>query len=250
QTWDEISTDDFSCPPTINTVNTHYYKHIGNNVTIPCSVNGYPLPKIYWLFESTTEQSSSPTITTTTTALTSINDYGNESMINNHDPDDDRFGYNNNHYHRQLLPSARYSIVQEREQSDVIISKLTVHSLQPIDTQRITCFARNVGGFVMKNFTLIVSTQEPFSSSRSMDILVSEFMLIVVAICILLMLLMLFLFIVIFRRKSTSSANNINNCNGGPTNHVMDSSQAPEPNRLQLDDDDYRMIKSPSMING
>ncbi|KAH9418694.1 Leucine rich repeat C-terminal domain [Dermatophagoides pteronyssinus] len=269
QTWDTISTDDFSCPPTINTVNTHYYKHIGNNVTIPCSVSGFPLPQIYWLFESTGMGQ---------TTIESIkdsdidedddddndddgNNNGNKSTLINNDneyDDVDRLQYNQQHdhnhnHHRQLLPSSRYSIVQEREQMGIVISKLTVHSLQPIDTQRITCYARNVGGSIMKNFTLIVSTQEPFSSSRSMDLLVSEFMLIVVAICILLMLLMLFLFVVIFRRKSNSSAiinnNNNNNHSGGPTNHVTDSSQAPEPNRLQLNDDDYRMIK-PSMING
>lgn len=264
RTWHSIPTNQFACPPTIHTVSTHFYKHIGNNVTITCSVSGFPTPKIYWLFESnygaefghntannadaqetvetkigSEKLDDQKTVETSTDARYSntTKEIYDEDII---DGDED-YGtlVDMETELKQILPSTRYSIVQEREHMGVVASKLSVYSLQPIDTQRITCYSANVGGVVMKNFTLIVSTQEPFSSSRSMDLLVSEFMLIVVAICILLMLLMIFLFVVIFRRKfhhqnSTTGQNNA----PGPvlgTNHVGDSSVEQEPNRICID---------------
>lgn len=224
-------------------------------------MSGFPTPKIYWLFESnygaefghkSANGDDEETAETENEKLDDVR-YGNKTSVRQDNHNDDIVEEDKDYSTlmdaetdlKQILPSSRYSIVQEREHMGVVASKLSVYSLQPIDTQRITCYSANVGGVVMKNFTLIVSTQEPFSSSRSMDLLVSEFMLIVVAICILLMLLMIFLFVVIFRRKfqhqnSTTGQNHSSGLVLG-TNHVGDSSVEQEPNRICIDvmDDDY-----------
>ncbi|UXI23340.1 hypothetical protein NH340_JMT09283 [Sarcoptes scabiei] len=219
QTWDSIPIEQFSCPPSIQSVNTHFYKHIGNNVTITCSVSGFPSPKILWLFETAELHRSNKIV------VDNFEEFHSKTAIKSSSNND--LERRNFPPKQQPLPSKRYSLVEELDQSGVITSKLTVHSLQPIDTQRIVCYAKNVGGEATKNFSLIVSTQEPFSSSRSMDLLVSEFMLIVVAICVLLLLLIIFLFVMIFRRKSNSN-------NSSRTNHVTDSSILSKVNQIDF----------------
>lgn len=130
----------------------------------------------------------------------------------------------------QVLPSPRYSVQQEVE-GHMLTSTLSVHNLKPYDTQRIVCYARNVGGYVMKNFTLIVSTQEPFSSGRSMDFIVTEMFVIFLGISLLLVLLLIFVtvFLARFKKRSFShhhvhsSENNIalgNNVGGRAAGQV------------------------------
>ncbi|KAH9409486.1 Leucine-rich repeat-containing protein 4C [Tyrophagus putrescentiae] len=285
QKWDSISAHEFSCPPQIHSVTNHYYKHIGNNVTISCPVTGYPQPVIFWLFEggsgsggssnspgielfesrissggggdhhtkststtlvatnrsrsggglnggeagafsddvmtsaaleesSSNPPASSPSTTTTTTTLST-------PSLSTHSPSSSEVHphQNSNKLHHpqhlphhpsayeQLLPNFRYSVAQEMENSHQLISTLTVHSLKPSDSQRITCYARNIGGTVMKNFTLDVTIDDPFTSSRSMDFIVTEMFVIALSISILFLVVIIFVgcFIVKLRKRPGGS---------------------------------------------
>lgn len=216
---------------------THFYKHIGNNVTITCPVTGYPQPAIYWLFETTLLESemlkeevrnynlSAPTTTTglaprqkalraklgtqldiENNSSTMLGDEGRARRRKRLNENDDTFGVagaTETMQPEQILPSPRYSVQQEAE-GHMLTSTLSVHNLKPYDTQRIVCYARNVGGYVMKNFTLIVSTQEPFSSGRSMDFIVTEMFVIFLAISLLLVLLLIFVTVFLARFKKRS----------------------------------------------
>ncbi|KAI2809037.1 Leucine-rich repeat-containing protein 4C [Blomia tropicalis] len=236
--WDAISSHEFSCPPQIHTASSHFYKHIGNNVTITCPVTGYPQPAIFWLFEITSTNEAqifdshisneipqsikltnrTKTVGRAAATATAIGEDKSTTMSTTESsemlvtPE----GYHSVHKTNgleQKLPDLRYSVTQEMENSHQLISTLTIHSLQPIDTQRITCFARNIGGSAMKNFSLVVSTQEPFSSSRSMDFIVAEMFVIFVSIAFLLLILFIFvaIFIAKFKKRPNSHVHAANN---------------------------------------
>ena len=244
--WDSVDGNEFSCPPQIHTVNTHFYKHIGNNVTITCPVTGFPQPVVFWLFETTT-----PTIDVNRYLSTATPSSTVEPTVFMLDvtPSRTEFKVTLPMDHvapiEQVLPGVRYSVTEDTD-NHMLTSTLTVHSLLPIDTQRITCMAQNVGGIVGKNFTLIVSTQEPFSSSRSMDFIVTEMFVIFVSIAILLLSLVIFFAIFIARYKKRSSSHLVHSMNSHGVYHLHshDNTGSQEPSQPN------QYTKEPAQLNG
>lgn len=232
---------DFACPPQIHSTATHLYKHIGNNVTISCPVTGYPQPLIMWMFENSPydandsfqsdESSVNRSSDTANKPRANLDSSSGNSSLESDDHQADLGELISSQSLEQMLPSHRYSVAQEIE-NHMVTSVLTVHGLQPIDTQRITCYARNSGGFVTKNFTLIVSTQEPFSSSRSMDFIVTEMFMIFLAISLLLVALLIFvtIFIAKFKKRSYSHHHVVhsadNAANGANSNNLANNISA------------------------
>ncbi|CAG2111676.1 unnamed protein product, partial [Medioppia subpectinata] len=49
-TFNALNLDEFSCVPVIHTQLTHFRSTIGDNLTIYCTVSGYPMPSISWKF--------------------------------------------------------------------------------------------------------------------------------------------------------------------------------------------------------
>ncbi|CAG2161622.1 unnamed protein product [Oppiella nova] len=119
--WHTLNLDEFSCSPVIHTQLTHFHSNIGQNLTIYCTVSGFPMPSISWKF--------------------GVDAGGDPRDRTNVSLDDDK----------------RFLIEKVAVNETFVSSYITINDLQLHDSQQLICLAANKGGSAHKNFSVTVS---------------------------------------------------------------------------------------------